>query len=333
MAFGATPTLAQSIEIPFIGVEAMSMWGLLAIFGILLTVAFFWQPMNQLPIINAIPKQYQAIGGITLILIAAFAAGAWSGIDTTTEDKTIETMDAYSTTDAEVFSYNDETGSTIDGDVHFYDTGETDEDLVKGNADLLRTATTSSGEATMSGWDTEKYPQASAVVDISGFYQEISNEDFRVEKDADDNTKSFVFRGTDLGDVDETNTATSPSISAGSESSLTIFYGNSETDSEIRQPAIMFDNSVNTTLESVDDGGQMETVDDTDYVVPDDSTIEGDAYETVSVTISVDSGAGEATWDWTYNDLFGQYGSDDFTSDSDIRSVTSVEQSVAVSGL
>lgn len=322
------------MDIPLIGVELWTMWGLLALFGIISLLAYFWPPANKLPIINAIPKQYKAILGVLLIVSSAFVAGSWA-MPTATQgdDGTTEDVDYYSTTDLSVYSYNELTGATIDGDIDFLEPGATDEEYVKetGDARILRTATTSSGTVDMNGWDTTKYPTAVAMTDIAGYYQELDLKDMRVEKDNEENSKAIIMRATDLGTVDASNSDTTPSISAGSSESYVIFFGNSEDDSEIRHPAVMFDETTNCTLESVDENGRLVTVDGTKYVVLDNTVISEDEYVTVTVTISVSSGAGEASFDWTYDDLFQQYGANDFVSSSDIHSVSESSQTVTIS--
>jgi hypothetical protein len=266
-------------------------------------------------------------GVIVILVIAGTISVPWS---TQTQEPSITMEDYYNTTDLEIYSYDDLAGSTIDGDVKFYVPGAPVNDYYKqsGDAKLLMTATTSSGTATLSGWDAEKYPTANVLMDVANYYNTLYvSEDLTVPKSSDDNTLGMTFRAVKMGTIDTSKTTTSEAVDASTSETFTFFYGNSVSDTEIHNPVIKISSTTNVTIDSAD-GGDLIEVDGTQYIVLDQAVISGGDYATVSIEITPSQASGSFTV--VYDDLMGQYGYDAIPTDSDIHSVSSSSQTITL---
>jgi len=305
------------MNIPIIGFQLLSILGLLFILGVVMVLAYVWDPIRQLPGINAVPKQTALIVGILLII----GTLAYGGVLSAPEEAE-EPTDFYSVTDLTVYAYDKDDGSQLTGEMYVYEPGAEDDEYVKQTADTLRTASVSSGSVEFTGWDAEKYPEATFVYesDGGGYYQTIDTEDVRVEKDAETNTKSITIRATQYGTIDGSTTDQDPGWSdTVNDGSYNIYVENTASDTVVRNPAIEWDAKDNGSVDllSVDDGGHIEEVDGQEYIVLDNTELEGGSVEVLSVSVDVQVSTGEL--DLHMDDMFAQFGADDFQTHSNVN--------------
>jgi len=315
------------MNIPGVGFELLSILGLLFLLGVILVLAYVWDPVRQLPGVNALPKQTALIIGILLIV----GTLSYGGVLTAPQDDVEEPTDFYSVTDLNIYGYDEDDGTQLTGDIYVYEPGAEDDEYVKQTADTLRTGELSSGSVEFTGWDAEKYPEATFVYEGSDYYQTIDTEDVRVEKSAEENAKSITIRADKIGTIDGSTTETTPdwNTTTDDDISYNIYVENTASDTVLKNVAIEWDVNNNDAVDllSVDDGGHIEEVDDTEYIVLDNTDLEGGEVEVISVSVNPEDDSEDLKL--AFDDLFAQFGADEFQTHSDVNSVSEHTQTIS----
>ncbi|MFW5904230.1 MAG: hypothetical protein ACOCTK_02060 [Candidatus Saliniplasma sp.] len=318
------------MNIPVVGFELFSILGLLFLLGFLMVLAYFIDPVRQLPGINAVPKQTALIVGL-LLVIGSMAMGGVLTAPTAEEIK-----EYYTTTELDIYAYDEVDGSSADTDidVKFFEPGYNDWEYASEDVSPLATVDMDSdGTGTLAGWDTERFPTAVAMfIDSasSNYYPELKEVDMRVDKDNEENSKTLTMRGTQHASI--TKSEDTPTWADG-ENTVYINIDNEDTDKELWNMAVKFtttNESDEVSLEDVGSGGSIETVDDEEYIVLDNDKIEEDGRASVAITVDIED---ESDFDFTltYDDLFGQFledPDDAWADDDDIDSATQTSTSI-----